>query len=58
MSYRVDLIDKANHVRDQLRLIEMASHAIEDRDQRNALQGGFMQTQSALDDLCQMPRFL
>lgn len=32
MSYRVDLIDRANHVRDQLRLIETASHVFGQRN--------------------------
>ncbi|MGO8491914.1 hypothetical protein ACC757_34655 [Rhizobium ruizarguesonis] len=56
MSYRTDLIDKGNNLRDQLRLIEMAAHAIDDRDQRSALIGGCEQARECMEELLEMMR--
>jgi hypothetical protein len=56
MNDRIDLIDKANLLRDQLRLIEMAAHAIDDRDQRSALIGGCEQARDAMEELLDMMR--
>ncbi|MGO6835001.1 hypothetical protein ACCS87_02565 [Rhizobium ruizarguesonis] len=53
---RTDLIDKANLLRDQLRLIEMAAHAIDDRDQRSALIGGCEQARDAMEELLDLMR--
>jgi hypothetical protein len=53
---RTDLIDKTNLLRDQLRLIEMAAHAIDDRDQRSALIGGCEQARDAMEELLDMMR--
>ncbi|TBE72409.1 hypothetical protein ELH03_17385 [Rhizobium beringeri] len=56
MNRRTDLIDKANLLRDQLRLIEMAAHAIDDRDQRSALIGGCEQAREYMEELLEMMR--
>lgn len=56
MKIRIDLIDKANLLRDQLRLLEMAAHAVDDRDQRSALIGGFEQAREFLEELLDMMR--
>ncbi|WP_204337417.1 hypothetical protein [Rhizobium ruizarguesonis] len=56
MSHRIDLIDKGNNLRDQLCLIEMAAHAIDDRDQRSALIGGCEQAREYMDELLAMMR--
>lgn len=56
MNHRTDLIDKANLLRDQLRLIEMAAHAIDDRDQRSALIGGCEQARDFMEELLDMMR--
>ncbi|MBY3614975.1 hypothetical protein [Rhizobium bangladeshense] len=56
MNHRTDLIDKGNNLRDQLRLIEMAAHAIDDRDQRSALIGGCEQAWEFLEELLDMMR--
>lgn len=55
---RTDLIDKANLLRDQLRLIEMAAHAIDDRDQKSALIGGCEQAREFMEELLEMMRSL
>lgn len=56
MSNRIDLIDKANLLRDQIRLLEMAAHAVEDRDQRSALIGGCEQAREFMEELLDMMR--
>ncbi|MBY3369385.1 hypothetical protein [Rhizobium laguerreae] len=56
MNHRTDLIDKANLLRDQLRLIEMAAHAIDDRDQRSALIGGCEQAREFMEELLEIMR--
>ncbi|MDV4158216.1 hypothetical protein R1521_32645 [Rhizobium brockwellii] len=56
MANRIDLIDKGNNLRDQLRLIEMAAHAIDDRDQRSALIGGCEQARDFMEELLDMMR--
>ncbi|NZD53508.1 hypothetical protein [Rhizobium leguminosarum] len=56
MNQRIDLIDKGNSLRDQLRLIEMAVHAIDDRDQRSALIGGCEQARDFMEELLDMMR--
>ncbi|MBB3164669.1 hypothetical protein FHS25_005172 [Rhizobium laguerreae] len=56
MNHRTHLIDKANLLRDQLRLIEMAAHAIDDRDQRSALIGGFEQARESMEELLEIMR--
>ncbi|MBY5503160.1 hypothetical protein HFO82_31805 [Rhizobium leguminosarum] len=56
MFYRTDLIDKGNNLRDQLRLIEMAAHAIDDRDQKSALIGGCEQARDCMEELLEMMR--
>lgn len=56
MFYRTDLIDKGNNLRDQLRLIEMAAHAIDDRDQRSALIGGCEQAREFMEELLEIMR--
>ncbi|MGO7438881.1 hypothetical protein ACC674_15320 [Rhizobium ruizarguesonis] len=56
MANRIDLIDKGNNLRDQLRLIEMAAHAIDDRDQRSALIGGCEQARDCMEELLEMMR--
>ncbi|MBX5008122.1 hypothetical protein [Rhizobium lentis] len=56
MTIRIDLIDKANLLRDQLRLLEMAAHAVDDRDQRSALIGGCEQAREFLEELLDMMR--
>ncbi|MBX4996720.1 MULTISPECIES: hypothetical protein [Rhizobium] len=56
MTIRIDLIDKANLLRDQLRLLEMAAHAVDDRDQRSALIGGCEQAKEFMEELLDMMR--
>ncbi|MBY5585330.1 hypothetical protein [Rhizobium leguminosarum] len=56
MDHRIDLIDKGNNLRDQLRLIEMAAHAIDDRDQRSALIGGCEQAREYMEELLDILR--
>ncbi|MGO8172717.1 hypothetical protein ACC764_19670 [Rhizobium ruizarguesonis] len=56
MNRRTDLIDKANLLRDQLRLIDMAAHAIDDRDQRSALIGGCEQAREFMEELLEIMR--
>jgi hypothetical protein len=56
MANRIDLIDKGNNLRDQLRLIEMAAHAIDDRDQRSALIGGCEQARDFMEELLDLMR--
>ncbi|MBX4899486.1 hypothetical protein [Rhizobium bangladeshense] len=56
MTIRIDLIDKANLLRDQLRLLEMAAHAVDDRDQRSALIGGCEQAREFMEELLEMMR--
>ncbi|QIG68340.1 hypothetical protein EVB74_006 [Rhizobium phage RHph_Y3_56_1] len=56
MNHRTDLIDKANLLRDQIRLLEMAAHAVEDRDQRSALIGGCEQAREFMEELLQIMR--
>ncbi|XKM41285.1 hypothetical protein A4U53_011090 [Rhizobium ruizarguesonis] len=56
MNHRTDLIDKANLLRDQIRLIEMAAHAIDDRDQRSALIGGCEQAREYMEELLEIMR--
>ncbi|MBX4941006.1 hypothetical protein [Rhizobium binae] len=56
MTIRIDLIDKANLLRDQLRLLEMAAHAVDDRDQRSALIGGCEQAREFIEELLEMMR--
>ncbi|MBX4906190.1 hypothetical protein HJA82_02160 [Rhizobium bangladeshense] len=56
MTIRIDLIDKANLLRDQLRLLEMAAHAVDDRDQRSALIGGCQQAKEFMEELLDMMR--
>ncbi|MBY5614129.1 hypothetical protein [Rhizobium leguminosarum] len=56
MNHRIDLIDKGNSLSDQLRLIEMAAHAIDDRDQRSALIGGREQARDTMEGLLDMMR--
>lgn len=56
MTNRIDLIDKANLLRDQIRLLEMAAHAVDDRDQRSALIGGCEQAREFMEELLEMMR--
>ncbi|MBY3332539.1 hypothetical protein HFN98_18185 [Rhizobium laguerreae] len=56
MNHRIDLIDKGNNLRDQLRLIEMAAHSIDDRDQRSALIGGCEQAREYMEELLEIMR--
>lgn len=56
MNHRIDLVDKGNSLKDQLRLIEMAAHAIDDRDQRSALIGGCEQARDCMEELLEMMR--
>ncbi|MBX4895416.1 MULTISPECIES: hypothetical protein [Rhizobium] len=56
MTIRIDLIDKANLLRDQLRLLEMAAHAVDDRDQRSALIGGCEQAREFMEELLEIMR--
>ncbi|MBY5831892.1 hypothetical protein HFN47_22455 [Rhizobium leguminosarum] len=56
MNHRIELIDKGNNLRDQLRLIEMAAQAIDDRDQRSALVGGCERAREYIEELLEMMR--
>ncbi|MBB3744981.1 hypothetical protein FHX10_004518 [Rhizobium sp. BK591] len=56
MTNRIDLIDHANLLRDQIRLVEMAAHAVDDRDQRSALIGGCEQAREHMEKLLDMMR--
>jgi hypothetical protein len=50
------LIDKINLTRDQTRLIEMATHAVDDLDQRNAMLQGCFHLLESIDDMLSLLR--